>query len=177
LFDYPHSKADLWHPRKWATKRHLCHGIRGFGSSLCKYSIDTTGTIYLVRADGQPFPKQHAEAICGYIKNKVEPQLAAAIANKTTGQLISERETVLRGIRPAEFQSCFDELKAAKILAGDEEWREFPSPYEIKQQALRTRIDEVWEAQRARGFEQSSEKHSRQARGHFTMEESMHALG
>ncbi|KPI43681.1 uncharacterized protein AB675_6138 [Cyphellophora attinorum] len=150
------------------TIRQLTVGATGFGSSLLKYSTNTTGDAYLVRADGKPFPSQHAEALCGFIKDKVEPKLQAAISDAKEGMAVAERESILKYICRANFEEYYGELREAKIKDGDVSWSAIPNPYEIKSSDMRARVGEVWAEQKAKGFEQSSEKMARQERGMFT---------
>ena len=150
-----------------ALTRQYKVGVRGYGSSLVKYSIDTTGTAYLVRADGKPFPSQHAEALCSYIKTRVEPQLVQAISGLAPNVPVAQREFILQSITRADFEKYYNDFKAAKIAKKDKTWMDLPSPYEIKKNSMNSRMKEVSAGQKAEGFETPGEKYARQLRGEF----------
>lgn len=162
------------------TEQQLTAGARGFGSSLVKYSIDANGRAVFVRADAKPFPPQHAEALIAFIKPKVEPKLVAAISGLAENIQVPDRETVLDYICRANFEPYYAQFAASKIESGDDSWVGLPSPYDIKKGDMSSKVTEVWADQKARGFEQHSEKLARQERGEFSradMIEGMQSLG
>lgn len=166
-------RPGLWEglPGIWEggpTDRQLCVGVRGYGSSLLQFSINTTGTAYLVRADGKPFPPQHAEALCSFIKILVEPKLAKVISGLPKDVPVAEREDILRFINCAEFKQYYDNCKAAQVANGDKSWVNLPNPYEIKNSDMTSKVKEVLMAQKQRNFEQQNEIWLRQERGEFT---------
>lgn len=126
-------------------------GVRGFGSSVLRFDKNKVGCSYVVRADGKPLPAQHVEALCGFIKDKIEPQLQAAISGLTDDQLVPDRERILDYIRRAEFEKYYEEFKAAKVEAGDESWRHLSSPYEITSKDVKDDVRKMTAAQEASG--------------------------
>lgn len=157
-------------------------GVTGFGSSLQKFSIGSTGTVHIVRADGKPLPKEHAEALCSYIKDKVEPQLIAAIEGLPTNAVVPQRDEVLNSITKGSFLEYYEALKETKIAQGQLSWSDLPSPYDIKQSDMQARAEATLQAQQREGFEQQSEKLARQeravrGRGEFTLADLQEALG
>lgn len=160
-----------------ASKRRFGAGVTGFGSPIHKFDINTTGTAFVVRCDGKPLPKQHLEAICMYIKEKVEPQLIEAVRGRKVGEAIPERLNILNSITPANFLEYYDSLKARKVEEGDRAWDDIPSPYEITNKTMKDSMEQLWEAQKARGFEQWSEKMQRQSAGVFTQADMDEAHG
>ncbi|ETN44377.1 uncharacterized protein HMPREF1541_10557 [Cyphellophora europaea CBS 101466] len=147
--------------------RRLRVGATGFGSCVQKYTFGMAGIVYVVRVDGKPFPREHAEALCAYIRDNIEPQLAAATAGLSENVTVPRREEILQSISKASFMDFFNTITAAKLAAGEESWRDLPSPYEIKHADIRERLAARMKVQQESGFEQSNEKMSRQERGQF----------
>lgn len=156
-------------------------GVTGFGSSLQKVSSGSTGSVYVVRADGKPLPMQHTEALCSYIKDKVEPQLVAAIEGLAANDAVPQRDDILNSITKASFLEYYDALKETKIAQGQLSWRDLPNPYDIKHSDMRTHMLATIQAQHDAGFEQESAKLLRQERavhtGDFTLADLQEALG
>jgi hypothetical protein len=143
-------------------ERRFCAGVTGFGSSIQKFNISTTGTCYAVRADGKPLPKEHTQALSAYIAEKIEPQLAAATTGLSAGDKVPMRDEILASITKASFSEYFEAMKAKKVHQGVTNWRDLPSPYEIKHADMQSRLSQTLQAQEARGFEQDSDTIRRQ---------------
>ncbi|KAJ9612093.1 hypothetical protein H2200_003688, partial [Cladophialophora chaetospira] len=109
-------------------------GSQGFGSVPrgCKRAC----TVWAVRADGLPLPHQHIEALVGYIRERIEPRLNAALAGIANGKVVPDRESVLNSITKAEFQEYFEPLKARKSVE-EPGWALIPSPYAMNRGFLR----------------------------------------
>ena len=161
-------------------------GIKGFGSPDQKVSVGTTGMVYIVRADGKPLPFEHTEALCSYIKDKIEPQLRAATEGLPTeglptGAIGPQRGDILNSITKGSFLEYYDALKETKIAQGQLSWRDFPNPYDITPSSMHARIEATLRKQQCEDFEQQSEKIIRQERdvlrGNIRMDELQEALG
>jgi hypothetical protein len=107
-------------------------GTRGFGSSMVKYGGYMPDTCYVVRADGKPLPREHTEAICSYIADKVEPRLKAAIEGLHEGELVPSRNEILNSITKSSFLEYYEAMKEEKVKRCNMGWRGLPNPYDIK---------------------------------------------
>ena len=119
------------HERVAQREREAFVGIKGYGSSMQLY----TGR----RADGKPLPKEHIEAICSYVADKVEPQLAAAINGLPENAVVSMRDEILNSITKSSFVEYYEAMKQEKITHCNISWRDLPNPYEIKRSDLERR--------------------------------------
>lgn len=168
-------------PDLGAKKARKAAGVTGFGSSLQKVSIGSTGSLYVVRADGKPLPMEHTEALCSYINEKVEPQLVTAIEGLAANDVVTQRDDILNSITKASFLEYYDAFKETKIAQGQLSWRDLPNPYDIKHSDMRTRVQATIQAQQDAGFEQESDKLLRQEAavhtGAFTFADLQEALG
>jgi hypothetical protein len=107
-------------------------GITGFGSSMSAYSI-VPDTCYVARADGKPLPKEHTEAICSYIADKVEPQLIAATEDLYENDVVPMRNEILDSITKDSFLEYYEAMREEKVKRCHMSWRDLPNPYEIKE--------------------------------------------
>lgn len=112
-------------------QRSWVFGVTGFGSPLRIWDDPTVGSALIYRVDGKPFPKQHAEALMGYIKNEVMPKLQDAVTGLSPNMLVPKRQEVLEFITKKHFESYFVNMKASKIAQGQSGWSDLPSPYSI----------------------------------------------
>lgn len=142
--------------------RRFLAGINGFGSTMQMFDLGKNGTCYAVRADGRPFLKEHAEALCSFISKEVEPQLVSAIAGLSTNDAVPGRDEILNSITKEKFLEHYEAVKEGKVASGHAEWADLPDPYKVKQGDMKARIDATLEAQIAQGFEQQSDKYRRQ---------------
>jgi hypothetical protein len=141
--DARHMRSFRWDDRAYA-------GTHGFGSSPKRWSSNTTGSVWVARADGLPLLTCHLEAICSYISTKVEPRLSRCIPGLGPGESVSQREWVLNSITKADFMEFFNDLRASRE-ATDPAWRYFPSPYDLTPDVvdeMRPKIEELWEMQK-----------------------------
>jgi hypothetical protein len=115
--------------------------LAGFGSSPTPWDKDKVGSVCVVRADSWPLAPEHLEAICEYIKQKVEPVLLSATAGIDTATPVPGYEDILNSINKNAFLEFFNEYKASKAMTNPI-WRDMLDPYvkiEISQQALADR--------------------------------------
>jgi hypothetical protein len=130
----------------------LHEDFAGFGATPAPYNIDQLGPVIVARADCQPLQHQHLEAICEYIKQKVEPKMRSAVAGLEVGDTVTDYEEILNGISKTAFLEFWNEYKSAKAI-NDPHWRDMWDPYE-KCVIPRKNMAEMYEKQvRAHGTE------------------------
>lgn len=137
---YVQSHTDKERNAIWARK---AAGVTGFGSSLDIHEGPTPGSVEAMRVDGEPLPKEHIEALCSYIKDKIEPQLVAAVEGLPPNAVVPGRDEILESVTKDNFLEYYNVLKDEKLALGElSSWRNLPSPYDIKQSEMQAQINE-----------------------------------
>lgn len=115
-----------------AFQRSFAFGITGFGSPLRLWA-PSMGTALFCRADGKPFPKEHAEALSEFILWEVMPKIQDAAGGLAPNAQVpvNKRREVLDFCTKQNFEDYFVKMKAKKISQGRSEWDGLPSPYDI----------------------------------------------
>lgn len=134
-------------------------GENGFGSSPERWNEQNrAGAILIARGDGIPLLNQHVEALCGYIEVVVEPKLSRAIAGLSPGDVVADRDAILKSINKKEFLEFFEALKQLRSV-NDDDWRNMPSPYDIdpKSKGVVLRKRGTWNVQQDVGMRQQSD--------------------
>ena len=104
--------------------------LPGFGCSPSTWAGNDVGSIIIARADGKPLIQEHAEVICEYLKQCVEPILETAIRDLNPKVEVPRRKDILRDINKTTFLDFFDRFRASKV-SEDRVWKHLPSPYDI----------------------------------------------
>jgi hypothetical protein len=115
--------------------------LAGFGCSPGIWGEGKIGDVCVVRADGWPLAPEHLEAVCEYVKQKVEPLLLSATAGIDTATQIPGYEDILNSINKTAFLEFFNEYKTSKATTNPT-WRDLLDPYvkiDVSQQALADR--------------------------------------
>ncbi len=131
-------------------------GENGFGSSPSPWNGPETGSVFIARTDGVPLLKEHVEALCAYIENKIEPQLSKSIVGLEAGAAVPQREAILNSITKADFLDFFNSTKAQKAAA-NATWANVPTPYELRRNDRATDINALFEEARLAGYRQQSD--------------------
>ncbi len=131
-------------------------GENGFGSSPSPWNGPETGSVFIARTDGVPLLKEHVEALCAYIENKIEPQLSKSIVGLEAGAAVPQREAILNSITKADFLDFFNSTKAQKAAA-NATWANVPTPYELRRNDRATDVNALFEEARLAGYRQQSD--------------------
>ncbi|KAK7905564.1 hypothetical protein LTR67_000287 [Exophiala xenobiotica] len=116
----------------------------------------TSTTVGSIPFDGVPLLKEHVEALCAYIENKIEPQLSESIVGLRAGATVPQREAILNSITKADFLDFFNKLKAKKAVVSTT-WANVPTPYEVRRNDMAIQISATFEEARRAGFLQQSD--------------------
>ena len=106
-------------------------GVEGFGSVTDGWPRDDMGGVLVARADGHPLPRHHLEVFVEYVKQKVQPMIAAAINGLQPGATVLGREEILNAITPEAFNDFYHIYAMEKALR-DLSWASLPSPHDVK---------------------------------------------
>lgn len=127
------AKAQHWKSPRCTPEfqRSWVFGVTGFGSPLRIWDDSTVGSGMIFRADGKPFPMQHAEALTGFIRDEVMPKIQDAVTGLSSNDLVTKRQEVLDFITKENFENYFVKMKASRISQGLSEWSDLPFPYSM----------------------------------------------
>jgi hypothetical protein len=90
--------------------------LAGFGRSPAPWDKDMVGSVYVLRADGWPLAPDHLEAVCEYMKQKVEALPLSATADIDTTAPVPGYEDILNSVNKTAFLEFFIEYKASKAM-------------------------------------------------------------
>lgn len=119
----------------WACQGEVDKADGGFGTTNFDWASNEPGSVFVARADGLPFPAQHAEALCEYVKDYVEPKIQQAILGLHNGDEVTTRMEVLALITADSFSEFYDKYTAARIEK-DPTFAFVPNPYTWKKDTL-----------------------------------------